>query len=443
MTSGIDAAEAAALLTGNPIMSNYLNNTLGIVTPHLRARLILQGFRNRNQIADKKDTFARDVCTIIRKQGGTSAFRLTHEMEEMLGKLVKWCRYNKLVQRNMDLDQATPAALNILSEWMDQLPDSEEAELPSKFTSPSQVRSLLENIHTYLGMVKNKAGVPILYVIREDSALPTDDPGFGMPDFHTEVMTRARHNGVYWRSSNRTVWLMMRHICHDTTAWPFISSFESTANGRGAFLAFSQHYMGTDIQHGIRTKAADILQTAKFTGESKNFTFDKFTARLTKAFNDSRDMPDEDKVIKLLNAFQVPSLEWAKGTISATPAYRTNYDAAVAFLAEQVRAKKPTGGSQYRNLSAFGKGKPGKNGKKGGPNKKGDRTKWKFDPKNPTKYCPQHIYIKLDKDTKDKIRVARQSQRGPPVQTQLSEITTKIAALATAVEAVAPKPNNN
>ena len=82
--------------------------------------------------------------------------------------------------------------------------------------------------------------------------------------------------------------------------------------------------MGTDIQHGIRTKAAEVLQNSRFTGESKNFTFDKFSARLTKAFNDSRPMPDEDKVIKLLNAFQVPELAWAKGTISANAHYRTN-----------------------------------------------------------------------------------------------------------------------
>ena len=430
MGGNLNPAEVNAIIAANQDMSNYLQGTIGILSATLRARLMVQGVTTPVALSTKPEKFISGICTIIRKQGGHSAYGLTHQVEELLHKFVRWCRYAQLVQRNLDYANATENALEVLSEWMDQLPDSDEAEMPDKFSDPSKVRNLLENIHTYLGIVKNKAGVPILYVIREDAALPADDPGFGMPDFNTEVMTRGRLNGVFWRSSNRTVWIMMRHICHGTHAWPFVSQFESTANGRRAYLAFAQHYMSTDIQHGIRTKANDILQNSKFTGESKNFTFDKFSARLTRAFNDSRPMPDEDKVIKLLNAFQVPSLEWAKGTISASPTYRTNYDAAVAFLAEQVRAKKPSASSNPRHLASLGK-KIDKG--KGNHKKKGDKSKWKFDPKHPSRYCPHHIYIKLDPEIKAKIRAARTNGGSNSMRTQVAQLTTQVAALTTAL----------
>ena len=421
MGANIPIAEANDIINDNPEISAYLEATIGIQSNRLKARLIVQGVTNALTLSTKPDSYMKDICTIIRKQGGSTSYGLTYQVEEKLIQFLRWCRYATLAQRDLDLANATEDGIQVLSEWLEQLPSSEEAEMPDKFTDQYKVRNLLENINSYLGIVKNKAGVPILYVIREDPNLPADDPGFGLPDFHTELATRGRHNGVYWKSSNRMVWTMMRHICHGTNAWPFVSSFERTANGRGAYLAFSQHYMGTDIQHGIRTKAADVLQNSRYTGESKNFTFDKFTARMTKAFNDSRYMPDEDKVIKLLNAFQVPSLDWAKGTISSNPVYRNNYDAAVAFLAEQVRAKKPSGGRDARdnrNISAFGGKDPNKT-----PNKKNNKGKWKFDPKNPTRYCPPHIYHKLDKDIKDKIRAAREKNKGgSSMKTQMASL---------------------
>ena len=339
----------------------------------------------------------------------------------------------------MHFADGTQQALSVLSEWMDQLGNSDEAEMPPKFSDTSKVRSLIEDIHMYLSMVKNQAGVPILYVIREDPNLPADDPGFGLPDFHTEVQLRGRHNGVFWRASNRKVWNMMPHICHDTHAWPFVSPFEATANGRGAYLAFAQHYMGLDIQHGIRQKASEVLQNATFTGENRNFTFDKFSARMTKAFNDSRYMPDEDKVIKLLHAFQVPSLTWAKGTINSNPTLRTNYDAAVSFLAQVVRENKPKSNDRNtRNLSALtGKKKPGKQTPKKGKPGKG---KWKFDPKNPGRHCPDRaVYNQLSPEIKEKMRAARQSQRDGPMQKTLADLTSTIASLKTALDGKADK----
>ena len=425
------------IIQQNLAMSAYLEHTLDIASNSLRARLIIQGITTPTFLSAKPDSFVKDLCYIIRRQGGTSSYGLTHQKEERLLQFVRWCRYTELIQRPLDLANATEDGIQVLSEWMEQLPSTDDAELPDKFSDPSKIRNLLENIHSYLGMVKNKAGVPILYVIKEDPGLPAEDPGFGMPDFDSELKIRGRHNGVYWRSSNQAVWRMMRHICHGTVAWPFVSQYERSMNGRGAFLAFSQHYMGTDIQHGIRTKAADVLQNSKFTGESKNFTFDKFSARLTKAFNDSRPMPDEDKVIKLLNAFQVPELAWAKGTISSSAQYRTNYDASVAFLAEQVRARKPSGTNprHIASLRNTGKTPPKKRGKGKGKGK----GKWTFDPKNPTRYCPPREYPSLPDDVKDKMREARKEKRNAASNAQLSELTSQIAAIKTALDKKADK----
>ena len=155
-------------------------------------------------------------------------------------------------------------------------------------------------------------------------------------------------------------------------------------------------------------------------------------------------MPDEDKVIKLLNAFQVPELAWAKGTIKSNAHYRTNYDAAVAFLADTVRASKPTAGTNRRNLSAYqrdggGKKPPKKGGGKG-------KSKWTFDPKNPGRYCPNPVFRKLPKDIQQKIRDAnrdKRNKRDNEIDSKFDKLTSQISAMQTSLNNANNANNSN
>ena len=202
------------------------------------------------------------------------------------------------------------------------------------------------------------AGVPLLYVIRITAALPANDPGFGLPTFDVELHDRGRHDGINWPSSNKVVWTMVRHVCHGTEAWHHVKRFESRHNGRGAFLALVQTHMGADIQYNLKHSAEMTLQTLRFDGRSRNFTFDNFTGRFKDALNelDELNMSEETKVMKFRAAFQVKEFVHLHRMIASIPTLSSSLDNTIAFVGEQLRsAKQQNTSHQSRNLSSHAK----------------------------------------------------------------------------------------
>ena len=146
---------------------------------------------------------------------------MTVNLEETLTHFVRWVRHTHLTERNLDFAQATIDNISAVGMWIEQLPDDTDAPEPGKFISQSKFKTLVENIKQYLSIAKNNAGVPLSYTIRINEALPpaADDPGAGLPSFDIELSTRGRHDGVFWRASNRLVWNMLRTVWHGTEAW--------------------------------------------------------------------------------------------------------------------------------------------------------------------------------------------------------------------------------
>ena len=128
--------------------------------------------------------------------------------------------------KELGFADATIDNITAVGVWIEQLPDDDDAPMPGKFTNQSKFKTLLENIKQYLSIAKNSGGFPLLYVIRIVVALPAtaNDPGVGQPSFDIELATRGRHDGVFWRASNRLVWNMLRTVCHGTEAWSQLPS---------------------------------------------------------------------------------------------------------------------------------------------------------------------------------------------------------------------------
>ena len=212
-----------------------------------------------------------------------------------------------MTQRNLAFAAATLDNIGVVGGWIEHLPDDEGCSRPWQVYQQSKFKTLVENIKQYLSIAKNNAGVPMLYAIRIAPGLPADDPGFAQPSLDIELSLRGRHDGPFWRSTNRLVWNMIRSVCHGTEAWNHIKRFAVPQDGRGAFLALMHTYMGADIQYNIRSAAEQVLQRLVFDGRSRNFTFDNFTGKFKAALNELAElnMSEETKVMKFRNAFQV------------------------------------------------------------------------------------------------------------------------------------------
>ena len=60
------------------------------------------------------------------------------------------------------------------------------------------------------------SGLPLAFVTREDIAIPApeDDPGFGMPDFTSEMVGIGDPTDDSYQPDNTPVWTVIRHVTH-------------------------------------------------------------------------------------------------------------------------------------------------------------------------------------------------------------------------------------
>ena len=222
-----DAATCAAHLP----MSNYLRNTLDVQNVTMRARIIRSGFRTLDALARqlKPKEWVKEVCNAIRRQAGQPATKeVTMELQANLVKLVQWCLYSYMTQRQLLPAQATQNNIDDVSSWLELLPEEVPDSTVEKYKDSGNSRHWIESIRTYFSVKKGAAQMPLLYVLRKQAAVPANDPGFGNPDFSTELATRGRHDGHYYRADNRAVWLFLKLKCHGTTAWNTILQFQRT-----------------------------------------------------------------------------------------------------------------------------------------------------------------------------------------------------------------------
>jgi hypothetical protein len=130
------------------------------------------------------------------------------------------------------------------------------------------IRQVLENIDDYLLRVRGANGIPLLYVVREVSALPAVDAGYGVPTFDAEMIERGRHVGPHFQRDNIALWNIIRHVSHEGPRWSWVNQYQRTCDGRQAYQAMKRHYLGDPFVARLRATADNTMETA-FTTESQ------------------------------------------------------------------------------------------------------------------------------------------------------------------------------
>ena len=97
----------------------------------------------------------------------------------------------------------------------------------------------------------------------------------------------------------------MAQRCIKTAGWSHIKMFQSTKNGRGAWLAVSRFYGGTAKHTRKMVVARSALETLTWSNESP-FKFNDYATQLINHYEtlDCGGQPktDEEKVMKLLDS---------------------------------------------------------------------------------------------------------------------------------------------
>lgn len=249
-------------------------------------------------------------------------------------------------------------------------------------------------------------------------ALPVEDPGWGLPTFKDELIRRTRHDGPYFQQDNRAVWKIIRKITPGGPGWSWVSSHSNQQNGREAYFSIKRHYLGECFQARTKAQADKVLDTAFYDGKARNFTFEKYCEKLTRAFNDlaegEQPLPTSRKIRTLLNGIRDPAPEHAK-----TPNLKNNFDAAMNFI--EFADTRESMQAKVRNISAAGRsGRGGRRGRgrgagRGGRGRgRGDRGRGgrgsprsAFNAQDPGQYYTPEQWSTLTAEERDKARTAQ------------------------------------
>jgi hypothetical protein len=187
-----------------------------------------------------------------------------HLHEKRLKMLRYYTFHLQRIQRLFDPVDATMQILQEIYLLKDVDEEDIKVDLPAKLVKTDKVREIIENIESVLLRMRGINGVPLLYVVRDQVALPTNigddlDPGFGLPNYSQEMIRRAPHNGVYFREAQKSVWNVIRHVTHGGPGWNWVQSFASTQDGRNAFLTMKRYYLGESYTRRIKISADNVL----------------------------------------------------------------------------------------------------------------------------------------------------------------------------------------
>src|SRR6056300_1225213 len=173
----------------------------------------------------------------------------------------------------------------------------------------------------YLRLLPGTNGVPLSYVVREDSA-PDPTPH---PDYLDMYIQMAPHNGNAYIADSLTVLTLLNGlIIGNEDAEGAVSSVNTTSDGRAAYLGVKEQYEGRGMMQNKVQKAETTLAELFYSGEKKpHMWWTKFETELTKAYAtiDNRAprvvFDDEQKLRKLQKMVAADFLKDHKAVVDA------------------------------------------------------------------------------------------------------------------------------
>jgi hypothetical protein len=120
----------------------------------------------------------------------------------------------------------------------------------------------------------NSEGVPLSYVIRDD------DDYIDIDDDDLDELTRrikdALLEGKVFEQDNWHVYQFLMRWTSGGTAFTYVDQYETTRDGRAAFIALRLNYKGDDVKQAMITKAKNMIATAHFADSTSRFTIDDY-----------------------------------------------------------------------------------------------------------------------------------------------------------------------
>jgi hypothetical protein len=259
-----------------------------------RLELINEGINTVDDLSEfDKDTIGQIAYNLRRPPAG-APFVFGAKSQKRLIVACELVRYYETVGRTLSAAnlQWNTVMKNFEIQWkalMDKK-SKDEPETP-KISKSLNIMKWSEAFRDILHRCIGVRNVPIVYVIRENAAVPAVEPPLmaGQPhsteagSVEMELTNRASHVHPLFREDNESVYHRLEEATRGTSYAASLKPYQRSKDGRGAFEAIISQYAGEDKWESELKKDESLLHTRKWKGQS-NFPLEKHCAQHRNAF---------------------------------------------------------------------------------------------------------------------------------------------------------------
>ncbi len=443
----------------------------------MRNALVRIGFSNQGAVAvvdvhgydeieELSHADAKNLCHVIRKPGGmipgdngenvpNPGVFISARAEESLKLAIYFIKHRKRTSRVTNPADITLQNIRSLKELMDDEEQHEEPDPPTDLFTNKDWTRIIEILVEYLREKRgNTSKLPLVYVVRKEEAVQ-DDPEGGWPTKIDEMINRAPildDNGpggynVTYLADREAVWHIIAGLTRNHSCWTYVKVAQRTRDGRLAYQALYNHYLGPNNVDNLANDAERKLQTTTYTGEKRNWNFEKYVTAHVEQFNVLENLKQyghtgidpRSRVRHLLDGIKTRDLDSVKTLIMADHELKSNFDRCVTLYKDYITGMKTSNEPRQLNVSEMGARPYNKNRQGGGGKLKEEDLK---DIRVEDRYYTAQEYRKLTPKQKSKLRLLRDKRGGgvngkrgaPGSNVKLSK--SSIQELATAVSQV-------
>jgi hypothetical protein len=257
--------------------------------------LVNEGINTVDDLAEfDKDTLGQVAYSLRRPAAGAGPFVFGAKYQKRLIVACELVRYYEIVGRPLSAAnlQWNTVMKNSEIQWkalMDKK-DKDEPDTP-KISKRLNIMKWSESFRDILHRCIGVRNVPIVYVIRDEAAMPAAVPALmaGQPhsteagSVEMELTLRSSHVHPLFQEDNETVCHRLEEATRGTSYAASLKQYQRTKDDRGAFQAIISQYAGEDKRESELKKDEGLLHNQRWKGQS-NFALEKHCAQHRNVF---------------------------------------------------------------------------------------------------------------------------------------------------------------
>jgi hypothetical protein len=329
-----------------------------------------QGHDSFDEVALLTDDEIDGLCKSLRSPGGLIAgppaaaggaagplgpnpgIFVSTRAQNNLKLLAYYLRFKQRTSMTPVVNQITLINIRALRHQRDQEEDHTDPDAP--VIDGEDWPKIMETLHEYLGACLGTTKLPLAYVVRAHMSARAPivtNPGGAVPIYT-----------VTFKADNKQVWLKLASICHDKDCWTYIRRYQSTQNGRAAFWALHNHYLGASNVDNMSARAERKLMDTVYNGEKRRWNFEKYVRLHVEQHAVLEDLvqygysgiDEGSKVRYLVRGVKTQALDTVKASILASAVLRNDFTAASTLFKDFIDQTKSTQPEQEITIAGIG-----------------------------------------------------------------------------------------